>query len=309
MMAAARGFERASALAPDDAGITGELGWALHLASDWCLGFYSDADHAEYSASSVPDGPYTARGVFCGRVMSPDAGVPQLTNAYDAADTDTRRAILAYNLGRIANERGEVDQAVDLLRESLCLRDNDSVRAALARAVWAQGDGLPDTEQAQSLALYRRSLALHQDDDRVQQLAGFVAARARRFAVEAAPPPTIARRTTRFDALCAGLLRAVVTDIGHGDEADARPPGERTCELRGDWVGPSATSAAPLWTVAHLVVHAPFFDDGSHAQHFVVTRARGGYRVMLELGAAHGDSRMENSYVGDVSIEYTPAVR
>ena len=88
-------YERALAIAPGDATLLGELGWALFHA---------------------------------GRL---DEAFEATRDAYERAESDAQRGALLYNLGRIAEALGQLSEPLELYRRSLAVRDNDVVRARI----------------------------------------------------------------------------------------------------------------------------------------------------------------------------------
>lgn len=88
-------YERALDIAPGDATLLGELGWALFRANRL------------------------------------DAAFVQTRDAYERATHDDQRGMLLYNLGRIAEARGHGASALELYRRSLAARPNAIVRARI----------------------------------------------------------------------------------------------------------------------------------------------------------------------------------
>lgn len=88
-------YERALAIAPGDATLLGELGWAL------------------FRANRLDEALETTR------------------DALERAETEQQEGSLLYNLGRIAEARGRANEALELYRRSLAARPNEVVRARI----------------------------------------------------------------------------------------------------------------------------------------------------------------------------------
>lgn len=109
-------FEAALALAEDDGGVLGELGWARFSASRWCDAFESEAGSGDLAAECT--------------AMNREAVVSELERALELAATDAQRGSILYNLGRV-HEGVDPDAAARAFRQSLCVRPHASARGAL----------------------------------------------------------------------------------------------------------------------------------------------------------------------------------
>jgi len=88
-------YERALAIAPGDATLLGELGWALFRANRLDDAFEATRD------------------------------------ALERAETEQQEGSILYNLGRIAEARGRANEALELYRRSIAARPNEVVRARI----------------------------------------------------------------------------------------------------------------------------------------------------------------------------------
>ncbi len=297
--AALDGFEAAVALLEDagasDPGVLGELGWARYRARRWCQDT-QDLQELEYQATAADDeAPPVA--ILCLERVSLDETQRILDQALLLEMSDARRAMLLYNLAHVLAAQGDSATAADSLRESLCLREHPSVRAAYAEQLWNDADQATRGDLDLARQLYRQSLVVLPDPDRARHLAALEEARSSGFQLVAAgnQRPTV---YPHLGELCRALLSEILSDpLDEDEEVDA-------CEVS-EWT-PVGREGEPPWSVASMRLISPELNDGVFGAHFLLARAPAGVSVLIELGYEHGDSRTENSYVDQITIEPTP---
>ncbi|MEM9074416.1 MAG: hypothetical protein AAGE52_38335 [Myxococcota bacterium] len=164
-------FHTARAVAPEDAGVLAELGWAQVLAERWC--------EEEFDADNYDDEDPTQ--VACAD-LGVLTGVETLQRAAERARDPGRRGAIHYNLARAVEAREDVREH---LRISLCLRpDNDTVRRAFAARLWSAGLSIWD-DRPEALRLMRAATLF--DAERRATLDELRQRYERPFALEAIP--------------------------------------------------------------------------------------------------------------------------
>ncbi|MCA9534029.1 MAG: hypothetical protein KC593_10125, partial [Myxococcales bacterium] len=122
-----------------------------------------------------------------------------------------RRAMLLYNAGRVAAAVGRPDEGAERLRQSLCLRPNDTVRDHYARLLWEAGDSVSMDSPTQARMLYRQSLLVRPSPERANTLAEIERARVTGFALE----PTSREEAVVYanlDELCRARLADLLSE-------------------------------------------------------------------------------------------------
>lgn len=278
----------------DDAGVQGEAAWAIYLARQWCENT-QDLEDLRYQDTS--GGEPSPVATLCLERVDLAVAFERLEQALSLDMGAERRAILLYNAGRVAAEVGRPDEGAELLRQSLCLRPNETVRDHYARLLWEAGDSVSMGSPTQARMLYRQSLQVRPSPEHASTLADIEQARVMGFALE---PTSLGEAVVypNLDELCRARLADLLSEpLLPEDELEG-------CDVDG-WQA-MQREGEPAWSVGELRLASPEHYDGFTNSVYIVARFSAGVMVLVELGDEHGDSRTGNAYVGNVSVDAVP---
>lgn len=279
-------LELATVAGEEDPGVLSELAWARFLARGWCERT-QDLEDLRYESEATGEESSPVAVLCLSRVALGETR-EMLLRAQTADTSRERRATRLYNLGRVTAALGQPIAAAEYLRQSLCLRDNRTVREHYAAELWRAGDSESGVDPDQARRYYRQSLVVLADEARAGVLADIEAARAAGFELRA-----VERVEPVIYPNMADLCEALLADVSGAPRGDDEVVPDCAVESWERVEGPSE----PAWSAGVLRLDSAESYDGFTAGYYLLARIPAGVLVLLELGRERGDSRMENAYV------------